>query len=114
MTTRYFGASIARNELHCARRVPLRQPDHLSGFAPLHYDSGDYGPVLDKALDAIGYRAFIAEEQPQLRAAGAHHSDRAIVGSGTSLTGRLYYPDAPQWLSDAQRRLFASKIPECR
>jgi aerobic carbon-monoxide dehydrogenase large subunit len=39
-------------------------------FAPLHYDSGDYGPVLDKALDAIGYRAFIAEEQPQLRAAG--------------------------------------------
>src|SRR6516165_9328509 len=39
-------------------------------FAPLHYDSGDYGPVLDKALDAIGYYAFIAEEQPQLRGAG--------------------------------------------
>ena len=39
-------------------------------FAPLHYDSGDYGPVLDKALEAIGYRTFIAEEQPQLRAAG--------------------------------------------
>jgi carbon-monoxide dehydrogenase large subunit len=39
-------------------------------FAPLHYDSGDYGPVLDKALDAIGYRAFITEEQPKLRAVG--------------------------------------------
>src|ERR1700751_463615 len=39
-------------------------------FAPLHYDSGDYRPVLDKALEAIAYRKFIAEEQPQLRAAG--------------------------------------------
>ena len=39
-------------------------------FAPLHYDSGDYDSVLDKALQAIGYRKFIAEEQPQLRAAG--------------------------------------------
>ena len=39
-------------------------------FAPLHYDSGDYGSVLDKALDAVGYHAFIAGEQPQLRAAG--------------------------------------------
>ena len=39
-------------------------------FAPLHYDSGDYGPVLDKALEVIGYRTFIAEEQPRLRAAG--------------------------------------------
>ncbi len=39
-------------------------------FAPLHYDSGDYGPVLDKALEAIGYRSFVAEDQPRLRAAG--------------------------------------------
>ena len=39
-------------------------------FAPLHYDSGEYGQVLDKALEAIGYRTFIAEEQSQLRAAG--------------------------------------------
>ena len=39
-------------------------------FAPLHYDSGDYGPVLDKTLEAIGYRSFVAEDQPRLRAAG--------------------------------------------
>jgi len=41
-------------------------------FAPLEYDSGDYGAVLDKTLDMIGYRRFLAEEQPRLRAAGRH------------------------------------------
>lgn len=39
-------------------------------FAPLHYDSGDYAPVLDKAFDAIGYRTFVVGEQPRLRAIG--------------------------------------------
>ena len=41
-------------------------------FAPLEYDSGDYEAVLDKALDMIGYRRFVAEEQARLRAAGRH------------------------------------------
>ncbi len=41
-------------------------------FAPLEYDSGNYEPVLDKALAAIGYREFIANEQPRLRAQGRH------------------------------------------
>jgi carbon-monoxide dehydrogenase large subunit len=41
-------------------------------FAPLEYDSGDYEAVLDKALDMIGYRRFVVEEQPRLRAAGRH------------------------------------------
>ena len=41
-------------------------------FAPLEYDSGDYGAVLDKTLDMIGYRRFLDEEQPRLRAAGRH------------------------------------------
>jgi carbon-monoxide dehydrogenase large subunit len=41
-------------------------------FAPLEYDSGDYEAVLDKALDMIGYRRFLAEEQPRLRAQGRH------------------------------------------
>jgi carbon-monoxide dehydrogenase large subunit len=40
-------------------------------FAPLSYDSGNYGPILDKALEAIGYRAFL-EEQPRARAEGRH------------------------------------------
>ena len=41
-------------------------------FAPLSYDSGNYEPILDKALDMIGYRKFLDEEQPRLRAEGRH------------------------------------------
>ena len=39
-------------------------------FAPLSYDSGNYEPILDKALAAIGYDAFLKEEQPRLLAQG--------------------------------------------
>jgi carbon-monoxide dehydrogenase large subunit len=39
-------------------------------FAPLYYDSGNYEPVLDKALAMIGWDRFKNEEQPRLRAAG--------------------------------------------
>jgi carbon-monoxide dehydrogenase large subunit len=39
-------------------------------FAPLYYDSGNYEPVLDKALRMIGWDQFKKEEQPRLRAAG--------------------------------------------
>jgi aerobic carbon-monoxide dehydrogenase large subunit len=41
-------------------------------FAPLEYDSGNYEPLLDKALEAIGYRNFVDEVQPRARAAGRH------------------------------------------
>ena len=39
-------------------------------FAPLVYDSGNYQPVLDKAMEMIGYGIFIEDEQPRLRAEG--------------------------------------------
>jgi carbon-monoxide dehydrogenase large subunit len=41
-------------------------------FAPLEYDSGNYEPVLDKALALIGYEDFIKRDQPKLRAEGRH------------------------------------------
>jgi CO/xanthine dehydrogenase Mo-binding subunit len=41
-------------------------------FQPLIYDSGNYQPVLDKALDLIGYQEFVAEIQPQAQAEGRH------------------------------------------
>jgi carbon-monoxide dehydrogenase large subunit len=41
-------------------------------FAPLVYDSGNYEPALDKALEMIGYEQFIKEEQPRLRAEGRY------------------------------------------
>ena len=63
-------AEIRRRNFIAPDAFPYDNHIIYQDFAPLHYDSGNYGPVLDKALDAIGYRAFIAEEQPQLRAAG--------------------------------------------
>jgi aerobic carbon-monoxide dehydrogenase large subunit len=63
-------AEIRRRNFIASDAFPYDNHIIYQDFAPLHYDSGDYGPVLDKALDAIGYRAFIAEEQPQLRADG--------------------------------------------
>ncbi|MDI6769609.1 MAG: xanthine dehydrogenase family protein molybdopterin-binding subunit [Anaerolineales bacterium] len=41
-------------------------------FAPLVLDSGNYWPVMKKALDMIGYDQFVKEEQPRLRAEGKY------------------------------------------
>ena len=41
-------------------------------FTKLSYDSGDYAPMLDKALALVGYERFVREEQPRLRAEGKH------------------------------------------
>ena len=41
-------------------------------FSPLVYDSGNYEPILDKALEMIGHDEFIADEQPRLRSQGRH------------------------------------------
>ncbi len=66
-------------------RVQIRKRNYLSpdefphdhailfqDSAPLLYDSGDYLPSMEKAEELIGYRAFIEEEQPRLRAEGRH------------------------------------------
>jgi carbon-monoxide dehydrogenase large subunit len=39
-------------------------------FAPLVFDSGDYLPALETAVEMIGYEQFIKEEQPRLLAEG--------------------------------------------
>jgi carbon-monoxide dehydrogenase large subunit len=41
-------------------------------FAPLVYDSGNYVPLLDKAIEMIEYEKFITEVQPKMRAEGRH------------------------------------------
>jgi carbon-monoxide dehydrogenase large subunit len=39
-------------------------------FTALTYDSGNYAPILEKALELIGYEQFLKEEQPRLRTQG--------------------------------------------
>src|SRR6202158_3074599 len=63
---------IRRRNFIAADAFPYDNKIIYQDFAPLSYDSGNYQPILDKALEMIGYEAFLKEEQPRLRAAGRH------------------------------------------
>jgi carbon-monoxide dehydrogenase large subunit len=65
-------AEIRRRNFIPPDAFPYNNEIIYQDFAPLSYDSGNYEPVLDKALEMIGYRRFLAEEQPRLRAEGRH------------------------------------------
>jgi CO/xanthine dehydrogenase Mo-binding subunit len=49
-----------------------RQHGIYQDFEPLEYDSGNYEPILDKALDLIGYEEFLKNERPKALAQGKH------------------------------------------
>ncbi|AXK82702.1 xanthine dehydrogenase family protein molybdopterin-binding subunit [Pseudolabrys taiwanensis] len=65
-------AEIRRRNLIPADAFPYNNEIIYQDFAPLEYDSGNYEPVLDKALAAIDYARFVTEEQKKLRAQGRH------------------------------------------
>lgn len=63
-------AEIRRRNFIPPEAFPYNNEIIYQDFTALEYDSGNYGPVLDKALDLIGYTQFLAEEQPRARAEG--------------------------------------------
>ncbi|OPY96545.1 xanthine dehydrogenase [Bradyrhizobium sacchari] len=63
-------AEIRRRNLIPQDAFPYNNEIIFQDFAPLSYDSGNYEPVLAKALDAIGYQRFLTEEQPKVREEG--------------------------------------------
>ena len=63
-------AEIRRRNLIPPDAFPYKNAIIFQDFQPLEYDSGNYEPVLDMALEAIGYNRFIEQEQPKLRAEG--------------------------------------------
>jgi aerobic carbon-monoxide dehydrogenase large subunit len=63
-------AEIRRRNFIPKDAFPYKNEIIYQDFAPLEYDSGNYEPVLDKALQAIGYTEFLATEQAELRAQG--------------------------------------------
>ncbi len=65
-------AEIRRRNFIPPDAFPYNNEIIYQDFAPLVYDSGNYEPVLNKALDMIGYQNFIDEIQPQMRAEGRH------------------------------------------
>jgi aerobic carbon-monoxide dehydrogenase large subunit len=65
-------AEIRRRNLIPADAFPYNNEIIYQDFTQLSYDSGNYEPILDKALEMIGYEKFLAEEQPRLRTQGRH------------------------------------------
>jgi aerobic carbon-monoxide dehydrogenase large subunit len=63
-------AEIRRRNLIPPEAFPYDQRIIYQDFQPLVYDSGNYEPVLDKALAAIGYAEFVKQDQVKLRAQG--------------------------------------------
>ncbi|HEX6270985.1 MAG TPA: xanthine dehydrogenase family protein molybdopterin-binding subunit, partial [Anaerolineales bacterium] len=65
-------AEIRRRNFIRPDQFPYDNEIIYQDFAPLVYDSGNYEPLLDQALERIGYHKFINEIQPKLRAEGRH------------------------------------------
>jgi carbon-monoxide dehydrogenase large subunit len=61
---------IRRRNLVSSDAFPKDNKIIYQDFTPLIYDSGNYEPVLDQALEKIGYEDFIKNEQPKFRAEG--------------------------------------------
>jgi carbon-monoxide dehydrogenase large subunit len=62
---------IRRRNLIPPDAFPYNNEIIYQDFAPLRYDSGNYEPVLDQALEAIGYKTF-KDEQTAARGQGRH------------------------------------------
>lgn len=63
-------AEIRRRNFLPKEAFPVNHQILYQDFAPLVYDSGNYAPLLEKALEKIGYEEFRRVLQPQARAAG--------------------------------------------
>lgn len=63
-------AEIRRRNLIPPDAFPYKNEIIYQDFQPLEYDSGNYEPVLDMALEAIGYAEFTGGGQAKLRAEG--------------------------------------------
>jgi aerobic carbon-monoxide dehydrogenase large subunit len=65
-------AEIRRRNFIPPDKFPYNNEIIYQDFAPLVYDSGNYEPLLDQALERMDYHKFVNEIQPKLRAEGKH------------------------------------------
>lgn len=61
---------IRRHNFIRPDQFPYNNEIIYQDFAPLTYDSGNYEPALDKAMELIGYEEFFSKIQPEARANG--------------------------------------------
>jgi len=65
-------AEIRRKNFIKPGEFPYDNKIIFQDFQPLVYDSGNYEPALDQALELIGYADFVSNVQPKLAAEGRH------------------------------------------
>jgi carbon-monoxide dehydrogenase large subunit len=63
-------AEIRRRNFIPPDAFPYHNGIIYQDFTRLSYDSGNYAPILERALELIGYHAFLKDEQPRLKAQG--------------------------------------------
>jgi aerobic carbon-monoxide dehydrogenase large subunit len=63
---------IRRRNLLPAGAFPHDNNIIYQDFAPLVYDSGNYEPIFQQAMQMIGYEEFVQTTQPRMRAEGRH------------------------------------------
>ncbi len=63
---------IRRRNLIPPEKFPYSNDIIYQDFAPLVYDSGNYEPALDRAVEIIDYHNFLENEKPRLQAEGKH------------------------------------------
>jgi carbon-monoxide dehydrogenase large subunit len=61
---------IRRRNFIQPEQFPYENEIIFQDFAPLTYDSGNYEPALDKAMELIGYEEFFRKTKPEARQAG--------------------------------------------
>lgn len=61
---------IRRRNFIALEAFPYENEVIYQDAAPLVYDSGNYQPILDRAVELIGWHRFVGEEQPRLRGEG--------------------------------------------
>lgn len=65
-------AEIRRRNFIPPDKFPYNNEIIFQDFAPLTYDSGNYEPALDMAMELIGYDEFFTRTKPEARQAGRH------------------------------------------
>ncbi|MCP4360496.1 MAG: xanthine dehydrogenase family protein molybdopterin-binding subunit [Chloroflexi bacterium] len=65
-------AEIRRRNFIQPHQFPYNNEIIYQDFTPLTYDSGNYEPILDKALQMIEYDKFYSQTQPQAQAEGRY------------------------------------------
>ena len=70
--------AIRRKNFIPPEAFPYNNEIIYQDFAPLIYDSGNYAPALERALELIGYERFLAEEKPRLEAADNNRAGKRV------------------------------------